>query len=140
MKPVDRLSSAPQILASLVVPVQKECALAMVELMRMMIKVPTAAIAAEQEADMPVDLEATALALDQAATQMAAVVPAVAVAAAVEAAATEVVVPVVVEVVAVASLRASTLVAEQNKGPENLKCYLLGFKTCRGVYNPQQVA
>ena len=61
MKPVDRLSSAPQILASLVVPVQKECALAMAELMRMMIKVSTAADAAEHLEDLSLDSEAPVL-------------------------------------------------------------------------------
>ena len=55
------LSSVLQILASLVVPVANVCALAMVAHKMMMIKVPTAADAAENLEDLSMDSEAPAL-------------------------------------------------------------------------------
>ena len=126
MRLVDRLSSVPQILASLVALVGKECAKAMVTQQMMMTKVSTAVIAAEQEAAIPVEhtepvVAAAVLASSVAAAMVATVLAAVA--------AAVVVATVVAAVAVVASVRASTLVEEHNKGPEILKCYLPGFKT-----------
>ena len=58
---MDWLSSVPQILALHVVPVANVCALAMVAHKMMMIKVPTAADAAEHLEDLSLHSEAPVL-------------------------------------------------------------------------------
>ena len=58
---MDKLSCVLQILASLVVPVANVCALAMVAHKMMMVKVPTAADAAEHLEDLSLHSEAPVL-------------------------------------------------------------------------------